>query len=97
MAGLVDHAQHAARPLAVKFPGCGRRADHVKPPLHDDAWNTLQIICRPDEAGATVMPASPGFYSRPETIEDVADTVVARILDQLGLPNPGAFRWQERE
>ena len=49
------------------------------------------------EAGATVMPASPGFYSRPQTIEDVADTVVARILDQLGLPNPGAYRWKQEE
>ena len=43
------------------------------------------------------MPASPGFYSRPQTIEQVADTVVARILDQLDLPVPGAFRWAESE
>lgn len=47
------------------------------------------------EAGAIILPASPGFYSRPTTIEQLADTVVARILDQLGLPAPGAFRWQE--
>ena len=47
------------------------------------------------EAGAIVLPASPGFYSRPQTVEEVADTVVARILDQLGLPNPGAYRWAE--
>ena len=47
------------------------------------------------EAGAIIMPASPGFYSRPETIEQLADTVVARILDQLGLPPQNAFRWQE--
>jgi 4-hydroxy-3-polyprenylbenzoate decarboxylase len=47
------------------------------------------------EAGAVVLPASPSFYSRPQTLEDVADTVVARILDQIGLPNPGAFRWAE--
>ena len=57
------------------------------------ARNVVTLI----EAGATVMPASPGFYSRPQTVEEVADTVVARILDQLGLPNPGAFRWQEKE
>jgi flavin prenyltransferase len=49
------------------------------------------------EAGAIVMPASPGFYSRPQSIDDVADTVVARILDQLGLPNPGTFRWKQEE
>jgi len=47
------------------------------------------------EAGAVLLPASPGFYGRPKTLEEVADTVVARILDQLGLPAPGAFRWGE--
>lgn len=55
------------------------------------ARNTVTLL----EAGAIVMPASPGFYSRPETIEQLADTVVARILDQLGLPPKSAFRWQE--
>ncbi len=47
------------------------------------------------EAGATVLPAIPSFYSRPQSVTDVADTVVWRILDQLGLPNPRAFRWKE--
>jgi len=46
------------------------------------------------EAGAIVLPAIPSFYSNPKNLNDVADTVVWRILDQLGLPNPGAFRWQ---
>ncbi|MGB8168305.1 MAG: UbiX family flavin prenyltransferase [Chthoniobacteraceae bacterium] len=55
------------------------------------ARNVVTLI----EAGAIVMPASPGFYSRPQTIADVADTVVARVLDQIGLPVPGAFRWAE--
>lgn len=47
------------------------------------------------EAGAIVLPAIPAFYSRPQTVEDVADTVVWRILDQLGLPNPRAYRWKD--
>ena len=47
------------------------------------------------EAGAIVLPASPAFYSKPQTIDALADTVVARILDQLGLAAPGAFRWAE--
>lgn len=47
------------------------------------------------EAGAIILPASPSFYSLPKTIEEVADTVVERILDLLGLPAPGAFRWAE--
>ncbi|SRR5581483_1445734 len=46
------------------------------------------------EAGAIVLPACPSFYSKPQSVNDVADTVVARILDHLNLPNPRAFRWQ---
>jgi 4-hydroxy-3-polyprenylbenzoate decarboxylase len=55
------------------------------------ARNAVALI----EAGAIIMPASPAFYSHPRTVEEVADTVVSRIIDQLGLPNPGAFRWGE--
>lgn len=47
------------------------------------------------EAGATILPAIPSFYSRPKSIDELADTVVHRILDQLGQPVSGAFRWAE--
>src|SRR5437762_165283 len=47
------------------------------------------------EAGAIVLPAIPSFYSRPGSLTAIVDTVVWRILDQLGLPNPGAYRWVE--
>ena len=62
-------------------------------------WNLIHArnVVTLLEAGAIIMPASPGFYSRPQTIEQVADTVVARILDQLDLPNPNTFRWAESE
>src|SRR5436305_10617419 len=49
------------------------------------------------EAGAIVLPAIPSFYSRPSSVDAVADTVVWRILDQLGLPNPAAYRWRNDE
>ncbi|MBX6325442.1 MAG: UbiX family flavin prenyltransferase [Chthoniobacterales bacterium] len=49
------------------------------------------------EAGAIILPASPSFYSRPGSVAAVVDTVVSRILDQIGLPNPGAFRWGEKK
>ena len=45
------------------------------------------------EAGAFVMPASPSFYSGPKTIAQLVDTVVARVLDRLGLPNDLMKRW----
>jgi 4-hydroxy-3-polyprenylbenzoate decarboxylase len=54
------------------------------------ARNVVSVI----EAGAHVMPAMPSFYSRPETFDELADTVVHRILDQLGLPVPQARRWK---
>src|ERR1700737_2661060 len=47
------------------------------------------------EAGAVVLPAIPSFYSRPGSVDAVADTVVWRILDQIGLPNPSAYRWRD--
>jgi len=48
-------------------------------------------------AGATVMPANPSFYAGPKTIQDVVDTVVARVLDHLGVPNNLAPRWSEEK
>jgi flavin prenyltransferase len=47
------------------------------------------------EAGAIVLPAIPSFYSRPQSVADLVDTVVWRILDQIGLPNPRAYRWKD--
>jgi 4-hydroxy-3-polyprenylbenzoate decarboxylase len=47
------------------------------------------------EAGAVLLPAIPSFYSRPSSVDAVADTVVWRILDQLGLPNSSAYRWRD--
>ncbi|HOJ19922.1 MAG TPA: flavin prenyltransferase UbiX [Armatimonadota bacterium] len=46
------------------------------------------------EAGALILPACPGFYHHPRSIEELVDFVVGRILDHLGLPNPQA-RWGE--
>lgn len=48
-------------------------------------------------AGATVMPAAPGFYHRPEQIDELVDFVVARALDHLGVANTLAPRWGESE
>ncbi|HNX18321.1 MAG TPA: UbiX family flavin prenyltransferase [Methanoregula sp.] len=45
------------------------------------------------EAGAMIMPACPGFYHRPEKIDDLVDMVVARVLDHLGVDHTLAQRW----
>lgn len=47
------------------------------------------------QAGAIILPANPSFYGRPQTAEQVADTVVARVLDHLGLAHSLGVRWQE--
>jgi 4-hydroxy-3-polyprenylbenzoate decarboxylase len=50
------------------------------------------------QAGALILPANPSFYTRPQTVEQVVDTVVARVLDHIGIPNKLAPRWaQEQE
>ncbi len=46
-------------------------------------------------AGATILPANPSFYSGAKTIVDLADTVVARVLDHLSIKNDLAPRWTE--
>lgn len=48
-------------------------------------------------AGATILPANPGFYTGPGTVEAVVDTVVARVLDHLGVANQLAPRWAEEK
>jgi len=55
------------------------------------ARNALAVM----EAGAILVPASPSFYTRPANLIELADTVVWRILDQLGVNVPNARRWKE--
>src|SRR5437762_9007899 len=52
------------------------------------ARNVITLL----EAGAIVLPAIPSFYSRPSSVAAVVDTVVWRILDQIGLPSAHAYR-----
>ena len=46
-------------------------------------------------AGARILPANPSYYTRPQTVEQVVDTVVARVMDHLGLPHSLAARWKD--
>ncbi len=47
------------------------------------------------QAGARILPANPSYYTRPQTVEQVVDTVVARVMDHLGLPHTLAARWKD--
>ncbi len=53
----------------------------------------LENLRRVAEAGAVILPAMPGFYHEPKTIQDLIDFVVARICDQLGIANNLIQRW----
>jgi 4-hydroxy-3-polyprenylbenzoate decarboxylase len=48
-------------------------------------------------AGAIILPANPSFYSGADTVVQVVDTVVARVLDHIGVPNKLAPRWAEEK
>lgn len=53
----------------------------------------LKNMLAVDEAGATVMVTSPGFYTKPKTIDDLVNMVVARALDHLGIEHHLSRRW----
>ncbi|MBI5394817.1 MAG: UbiX family flavin prenyltransferase [Verrucomicrobia bacterium] len=59
--------------------------------------NLIQVrnMARVLEAGADLIPATPSFYSRPQTVQQVVDTVVARVLDHLGIAHQLAKRWMQ--
>jgi 4-hydroxy-3-polyprenylbenzoate decarboxylase len=49
------------------------------------------------EAGAIVLPASPAFYHKPQTIEDLVDSVIARVMQNLGIAQSVMPEWQAEE
>ena len=55
----------------------------------------LENMLRLARAGACIVPPSPGFYNHPQTVADLVDFVVARILDQIGVPQALTRRWGE--
>jgi len=48
-------------------------------------------------AGAIILPANPSFYTGPTTIEEVVDTVVARVLDHIGIKHTLVPRWHQEQ
>ena len=53
----------------------------------------LENMLKLSQMGATIMPAAPGFYHNPKTIDDLVDFVVARILDHLSIEQSLVARW----
>jgi len=89
-AGIADNLITRAAAVALKE----RRTLILVPretPLSPILLENLAKLAR---AGATVLPAMPGFYHRPRNVQDLVDFVVARILDQLGQPHDLVPRWE---
>jgi flavin prenyltransferase len=57
----------------------------------------LENMLRLTQAGAVILPASPAFYHRPETMDDLFDFIVGRVLSQLGIEHRIGPRWQSGE
>ena len=55
----------------------------------------LDNMLRLARAGAVIMPANPGFYFRPQTVAEIVDFIVARVLDHLAVPHNLSERWGE--
>ncbi|MDG7043242.1 MAG: UbiX family flavin prenyltransferase [Nitrososphaerota archaeon] len=54
----------------------------------------IEAMLRVAQAGAIIMPASPGFYSRPKSVDDIVKFMVGRMMDELDLPNELFSRWK---
>jgi 4-hydroxy-3-polyprenylbenzoate decarboxylase len=57
----------------------------------------LENMLRLSRAGATILPPNPGFYHHPESVDEVIDFVVARVLDQIGVPHQLIPRWGQEK
>jgi flavin prenyltransferase len=55
----------------------------------------LENMLALSRAGAIIVPPAPGFYTLPQTVADLVDFVVARVLDQLSVPHQLVARWGE--
>jgi 4-hydroxy-3-polyprenylbenzoate decarboxylase len=62
-------------------------------------WNLIHLrnLTQLAEAGAIILPAAPGFYHKPQTVEDLVNHVVGRILQQLGIEQKLVPQWQYTE
>lgn len=65
--------------------------------LREAPYSTVHIenMLKVAKAGAIVLPASPGFYHRPQTLQDIVDFVVGKVLDCLRIEHRLYRRWKE--
>jgi len=88
--GVTDDLLTRAADVTLKE---GRRLLLVprETPMHEIHLENLLRLAR---AGAVIMPAAPGFYHRPETLDDLVNMMVGKILDRLGIEAEIFTRWR---
>lgn len=89
--GLADSLIERAADVALKE----RRTLILVPREAPFSAIHLEHMLRLAQMGAVILPPNPGFYHRPQSIQDLVDFVVARILDHLRLPHGLMTRWGE--
>ncbi|GAA2447619.1 non-oxidative hydroxyarylic acid decarboxylases subunit B [Streptomyces sp. NPDC051041] len=89
-AGYADGLVGRAADVVLKE---GRRLVLVprETPLSEIHLENMLALAR---MGVRMVPPMPAFYNHPESVDDIVDHVVARVLDQFDLPAPAARRWQ---
>jgi 4-hydroxy-3-polyprenylbenzoate decarboxylase len=87
--GLADNLIERAADVMLKE----RRALILVPRETPLSTIHLENMLRLAHAGAVILPANPGFYHRPASVDDLVDFVVARVLDQLRVPHTLMRRW----
>jgi 4-hydroxy-3-polyprenylbenzoate decarboxylase len=63
-------------------------------PLHR---GHLRLMDQAAEAGAVIFPPVPAFYTRPQSVDEIADNIVGRVLARVGIENEQYFKWKESE
>jgi len=91
--GAVTNLIHRAADVSLKE---GRKLVLVPREMPYNAIH-LENMLKLSRAGAQILPASPGFYHRPQTIEDLVDHVCFRILDQFDIPRDRNTQWTGEE
>ena len=89
--GLANNLVERAADVALKE---GRKLVLVP---RETPFSTIHLenMLRLARAGAVILPPNPGFYHHPTCVDDLVDFVVARILDQIGVPQALTRRWGE--
>lgn len=89
--GIPSHLVHRAADVHMKE---GRRLVLVprETPLSPIHLENLLALSR---YGVRIVPAMPGFYHKPKSVDDMVDQFVMKVLDSMGVPNSLGSRWKE--